>query len=81
MIFIREQFGYSIMSAVAKRYAIGTCRYWEGATVFWQIDNDGKIRTGKIMLYDPKTGHRVKNPTDFSNIKPVSAFLGISSCF
>ncbi len=63
MIFIREQFGYSIMSAVAKRYAIGTCRYWEGATVFWQIDNDGKIRTGKIMLYDPKTGHRVKNPT------------------
>jgi hypothetical protein len=29
--------------------------------VFWQIDTQGKVRTGKIMLYSPTTGKRVKN--------------------
>lgn len=43
-------------------YLIGTSKHWEGATVFWQIDTQGNIRTGKIMLYDD-TGHRVKEPT------------------
>lgn len=30
---------------------------------FWQVDNQGKVRTGKVMLYYPKTGKRVKNHT------------------
>ncbi len=33
--------------------------------VFWQVDVKGRIRTGKIMLYDPKTGHRVKEPHSY----------------
>ena len=28
--------------------------------IFWQIDYDGNIRTGKIMAYDPTTGKRRK---------------------
>lgn len=36
-------------------------KHWNGATVFWQIDTRGKVRTGKIMLYSPTTGKRVKN--------------------
>ena len=35
---------------------------WNGATVFWQIDVSGNVRAGKIMGYDAKTGHRVKQP-------------------
>ena len=45
-----------------KRYYVGTSRHWQGATVFWQIDSNGKVRTGKIILYNPQTGKRVKQP-------------------
>jgi hypothetical protein len=34
----------------------------EGATVFWQIDTQGKIRTGKIILFSPTIGKRIKEP-------------------
>ena len=43
-------------------YKVGTSRMWNGATVFWQIDINGNVRTGKIMGYDAKTGHRIKHP-------------------
>ena len=45
-----------------KRYNVGTSKHWKGATVFWQIDSNGKARTGKIILYNPQTGKRVKQP-------------------
>jgi hypothetical protein len=28
--------------------------------IFWQIDIQGKVRTGKIMQYNPQTGRRIK---------------------
>ena len=43
-------------------YRIGTSAKWGGSTVFWQTDESGKVRTGKIMLYNPATGRRVKEP-------------------
>lgn len=43
-------------------YKVGTSKMWNGATVFWQIDAKGNVRAGKIMGYDTKTGHRVKQP-------------------
>lgn len=39
-----------------QRFYIGTLK--DGLTVFWQVDGRGKIRTGKIMRYDIKTGKR-----------------------
>jgi len=40
--------------------------YWIGATkdgsvIFWQIDINGKVRTGKKIMYNPETGHRRKD--------------------
>lgn len=43
-------------------YKVGTSKMWNGATVFWQIDRNGNVRAGKIMGYDAKTGHRIKQP-------------------
>lgn len=43
-------------------YKVGTSRMWGGAAVFWQIDINGNVRTGKIMGYDANTGHRIKHP-------------------
>ncbi|MFZ3576186.1 DUF6371 domain-containing protein [Tenacibaculum finnmarkense] len=47
---------------LAKKYNIGTSTKWNGATTFWQQDINGKIRSGKVMLYNPETGKRVKKP-------------------
>lgn len=51
--------------------------YYLGATkdrnvIFWQIDKDKKVRTGKIIKYDPETGHRVK---DVAGINWVHSIL------
>jgi hypothetical protein len=45
-------FGVEITDQLIKDYCIGTSKYWDGATVFWQKDIQGKIRTGKIIQYE-----------------------------
>ncbi|PNW27801.1 DUF6371 domain-containing protein [Formosa algae] len=52
---------------LAEKYNIGTSKYWNGATVFWQMDKAGKIRSGKIMLYNPINGKRIKKPFNHIN--------------
>lgn len=44
-------------------YRIGTNNQrWEGASVLWHIDRYRMIRAGKVTLYDPMTGRRIKEP-------------------
>ncbi|WP_034061489.1 DUF6371 domain-containing protein [Lacinutrix jangbogonensis] len=50
-----------------KLYKIGTTNHWNGATIFWQIDNCRTVRAGKIMLYNSNTGKRVKKPYNHIN--------------
>ena len=45
-----------------KRYHVGTSKHWQGDTVFWQTDSNGRIRTDKIILYNSQTDKRVKQP-------------------
>ncbi len=59
--FLITLFGAEVTNELISKYFIGTSKHWEGATVFWQIDIYGKIRTGKIMLYDFATGKRKKD--------------------
>tara|TARA_B100000795_G_C22758082_1_gene422380 strand:- start:49 stop:930 length:882 start_codon:yes stop_codon:yes gene_type:complete len=49
------------VNQIIKKYNIGTANMYKGATVFWQMDNTGNIRTGKIMSYNTETGKRTKN--------------------
>jgi hypothetical protein len=65
--FLINHFGTDIAGQLVSQYFIGTSKHWEGATVFWQIDIAGKIRDGKIMLYSPTTGKRVKEPYNHIN--------------
>jgi hypothetical protein len=71
--FLIHLFGVEVASELVSRYFIATSKHWNGATVFWQIDTRGKIRTGKIMLYNPTTGKRVKEP--FNHINWVHSLL------
>lgn len=61
-LYLSEIWGEAMTVQLMSRYNVGTSKKWGGSAVFWQVDVKGRIRTGKIMLYDPKTGHRVKEP-------------------
>lgn len=65
-LFLARMFGAEGATSLIQKYKIGCAKYWRGATIFWQIDTAGKVRTGKIMLYNPKNCKRVKEP--FSHI-------------
>jgi hypothetical protein len=65
--FLNNHFGTDIAGQLVSKYFIGTSKHWEGANIFWQIDTQGKVRTGKIMLYSPTTGKRVKEPYNHIN--------------
>lgn len=55
-------FGEETALLLTEAYHIGTSRHWPGACVFWQQDVTGKVRGGKVMLYNADTGRRVKQP-------------------
>lgn len=65
--YLRSVFRTDLVDCAVEKYKIGTSKLWKGATVFWQIDELGFVRTGKIMLYDDLTGKRVKKPIDHIN--------------
>jgi len=47
------------IQAIGENYALGATKTSE--VIFWQIDIQGKVRTGKIMQYNPDTGRRLKH--------------------
>ena len=60
--YLKTVFNEKQTDRIISKYLIGTSTYWNGATVFWQIDTKNLIRGGKIMLYLSATGKRVKKP-------------------
>lgn len=69
-LYFVNQFGEKVTIDVFDKYCIGTSNYWKGATIFWQIDNNGNVRQCKIMLYDPVTGKRVRAGTRVQKFNP-----------
>lgn len=71
--YLNNLLGHKSVSPLIAQYGVGTSKHWPGATIFWQVDLHGRIRTGKIMLYDPTTGKRVKEP--YNHIQWVHSVL------
>lgn len=65
--FLANIWGKEIADYLKVKYNIGTSNYWNGATTFWLQDINGNIRTGKIMLYNPVNGKRIKKPYNHIN--------------
>ena len=59
--WLHTRFPREAVAAAIKRYRVGGTP--DGATLWWQIDSQGRVRTGKAMHYHPLTGHRVKEET------------------
>ena len=74
-LFLTYVFGDKSAMAICQRYNVGTSRKWGGSTVYWQVDKYENVRSGKIMLYNPETGHRVKDERYGSRVNWVHSEL------
>lgn len=63
-----------IDEAIKKKYYLGSLHNYSGSTVFWQIDRIGRIRSGKIIQYDPFIGKRVNVPTWVHSYLKIESF-------
>ena len=68
-----------------KNYLIGTTK--DGKTVFWQIDAQKRIRTGKIIDYDKDSGKRRKDifpnwiHAELKRARVIENDFNLSQCF
>ncbi len=72
--YLNTVFKNEIVTQLCKQFKIGTSKYWNGATVFWQIDEANKVRSGKVMQYNKNTGKRTKNITWVHSILKLKDF-------
>lgn len=57
--FLCNYFPRERIEEAMEHYALGATR--DGKVIFWQMDVNGHVRTGKMMQYDPHTGKRLRN--------------------
>lgn len=63
--FISNLFGVEVTKQVFNLYHIGATN--ERDVIYWQIDANNHVRTGKIMKYNKNTGKRIKGDVDRIN--------------
>ncbi len=59
IVYLRHFMSEELIFKLIDDYHLGVTH--SGDVIFFEIDINGRCRTGKIMKYDPKTGHRVKD--------------------
>lgn len=72
--FLKNVMNEEAIEQIRTQYKIGTSSKWQGATIFWQVDDKNKVRTGKVVQYDSNTGrkgrinwvHSLMNLRDFN---------------
>ncbi|HPR20634.1 MAG TPA: DUF6371 domain-containing protein, partial [Proteiniphilum sp.] len=57
--FLCDYFPRERIEEAMELYALGATR--DRKVIFWQMDVNGHVRTGKMMQYDPQTGKRLRN--------------------
>ncbi|WDF79556.1 DUF6371 domain-containing protein [Mucilaginibacter sp. KACC 22773] len=79
--YFLKLFDENTMLQVFAAYNVGTSVHWPGASIFWQIDTSSRIRTGKIMLFDPITGKYISEHTEFVHKKLKTVNFNLKQCF
>lgn len=75
-LWLCSVFGESKALELALAYGLGTSKHWPGACCFWQIDEEWRVRRGKVMLYNAETGKRVTEPRNM--VHGVHSLLGMA---
>jgi len=76
--FLLGQFGSSKTEEIISKYYLCGSTKNPGAVIFWQIDKNKKIRTGKIMEYNPDSGKRTGYPNWVHSFAPD---YSLKQCF
>ncbi|MDD2426404.1 MAG: DUF6371 domain-containing protein, partial [Bacteroidales bacterium] len=71
--FLTGLIGRENTGKIVKEYLIGVTKSRD--VIFYQIDTEGRCRTGKIMKYDRQTGHRIKDEKVGGRITWVHSIL------
>ena len=58
--YLYSRFENTDVKSAIERYKIGTAQYQNGSTIFWQIDSNKRVRSGKVMKYDKSSGKRIR---------------------
>ncbi|WP_228420360.1 DUF6371 domain-containing protein [Chryseobacterium sp. 5_R23647] len=80
--YLRFLVGITKAKEVQEKYKIGTLPEFNNGTIFWQIDEQKKVRAGKIIQYF-ETGKRTKNITwmhQFLKMKKEISDYNLSQC-
>ena len=72
-VFLESVLDPVVVEGLVNEYRLGTTR--GGDVIFWEIDAEGRCRTGKVMKYDPETGHRVKDECVTGRVNWVHSLL------
>lgn len=73
VVFLQNLLGKEKSSALVNEYRIGVTKSRD--VIFYQIDIKGRCRTGKVMKYNPETGHRIKDSSAKTPITWVHSLL------
>ncbi|MEE1149021.1 MAG: DUF6371 domain-containing protein [Alistipes sp.] len=60
MQWLERRFGSEYAEFIRENYYVSSTA--DGRTIFWQIDAERRIRTGKVMAFDIATGRRKHTP-------------------
>ncbi len=77
--FLKTIFSETEVKKAILKYLIGTSKHWNGANIFWQIDNNENVRHGKIMLVNSETGKRIKDNNGKGLINSVRSVLKLKN--
>lgn len=77
VIGLTRTFCLDKVDTLIKQFLIGSL---SNNVIFWQVDNNGMIRTGKIMTYDPVTLKRQDHPSWIHKYYKLKKF-GLDQCF
>ena len=73
LLFLSTLFNKPTIERLIDQYQLGITK--SGDVIFYQIDRQGKCRTGKVMKYNPQTGRRIKDDTAKPPITWVHSLL------
>ena len=59
--FLKTIFSEEEVKEAVLKYLICNSKRWNGATIFWQIDDKERVHAGKILAYNQVTGKRSKS--------------------
>ena len=62
-----------VVEGLVDQYQLGVTK--AGDVIYFQIDKEGRCRTGKVMKYDPVTGHRIKDDSSKCPITWIHALM------